>query len=108
MATRANSVVPGLGVWKLAQFFGIILTVVLLAGLLRALALAGWAPTTIRVVAFSPLAAWFWRARGTLRTAKTGPADDAGQWASGLESHQCFGNNEWFGLSISCCKRCQT
>jgi hypothetical protein len=35
----------------------------------EALALAGWAPTTIRVVAFSLLAAWFWRARGTPRTA---------------------------------------
>lgn len=35
MATRANSVVPGSGVWKLAQFSGIILTLVLLAGLLR-------------------------------------------------------------------------
>ena len=36
MATRAASVAPVSGVWKLAQFSGIILTVVLLAGLLRA------------------------------------------------------------------------
>lgn len=69
MATRADSVASGLGVWKLAQFFGIILTIVLSAGLLRALALAVWAPTTIHVIAFSLLAARFWRARGTLRTA---------------------------------------
>jgi nitrite reductase (NADH) large subunit len=36
MATRFESASPGAGVWKIAQFFGIILTVVLLAGLLRA------------------------------------------------------------------------
>lgn len=35
----------------------------------EALALAGWASTAIRAVAFTLIVAWFWRARGTPRTA---------------------------------------
>jgi hypothetical protein len=35
MATTANAVPRGAGIWKLAQFSGVLLTVVLLAGLLR-------------------------------------------------------------------------
>lgn len=36
MATRTDSIAsPGAGMWKLAQFFGIVLTFVLLAGLMR-------------------------------------------------------------------------
>ncbi len=35
MAARADAVSPGTGMWKLAQFFGIVLTFVLLAGLIR-------------------------------------------------------------------------
>lgn len=52
------------------------------------LALAGWAPTAIRVVVFSLLATWFWRARST----------SLGDGPPGL-SRACLGNSERFGLS---------